>query len=201
MEATSEVKYPGMRWVILILCWLSVVVMAIGWFMTASLAQFIVPALALTVPQFTLLLTGVVLGIAIGAIPGGTLGDRIGPRIVIFIGLLLIGVCGLLRGYTTSWGPMFAFALIVGIGAGFVMTNGPKVLAYWFPMHQIAITMGIFSTAIGVGQAAGLAIGALFPSYTAAYLVMGIAALVIALLWIIIARSTRPGTSLPPHHH
>ena len=198
MEPMSEVKYPGLRWVVLVLLWMGIVACFWAQMITAGMAHYLMPALGLTVPQLTMLVTGVMITFAVFSLPGGMLGDRIGTRTTLFIGILLAGIGGLLRAYSASFVLMFTYTLIMGIGVGFLMANMSKVVAYWFPPKEMHLALGIAATGIGVGSSIGLATGALFASYAAGFLTTGIIALAVAVLWVIVARSTRPGVALPP---
>jgi nitrate/nitrite transporter NarK len=194
----SEVKPSRMRWLILFLAWVAIATAAWAWYVSASMAHYLMPAFALTVPMFTMLLGGPTITLALLSLPGGMLGDRIGPRLAIFIGLVAVGFPGLFRGYAADFGTMIACCLILGAGIGFILSNGPKALAYWFPPKELHIAMGLMGTGMGIGQGLGFATGAFFPSYTVGFLVTGIVVLVVGLFWATIGRSTAPGVSLPP---
>jgi len=158
-----------------------------------------IPDLGFSQVQYSLTITGPMLGIVVAAMLGGALADRYGTRPIVGIGAILGGLGAILRAFVGSFGPMFGLSIILGIGTALVFSNLPKIVAMWFPPRQVGMATGFYYTGIGVGTATGLAASGAFATWQQACLVTGIAALVAAALWTILGRSapmTMLGTEL-----
>ena len=102
-------------------------------------------------------LIGVYFLLGIGlALPGGALGARIGAKISVLIGLLLMAAGGVLAAFDTDW-PMQLGARILA-GAGGVMLNVmmSKMVTDWFEPRELPTAMGIFVSSWTFGVAIGL---------------------------------------------
>lgn len=102
-------------------------------------------------------LIGVYFLLGIGlALPGGALGARIGAKISVLIGLLLMAAGGVLAAFDTDW-PMQLGARILA-GAGGVMLNVmmSKMVTDWFEPKELPTAMGIFVSSWTFGVAIGL---------------------------------------------
>jgi MFS family permease len=58
------------------------------------------------------------LSYGLGQLPGGWLADRIGPRIIMTIGICGLGAAGLGVGFSQSFGMMIFFLVLMGILGG-----------------------------------------------------------------------------------
>ncbi|HXW89154.1 MAG TPA: oxalate/formate MFS antiporter [Terriglobales bacterium] len=86
----------------------------------------------------------------------GYLIDRLGPRLVIGIGGLLVGAGWIGAGATTSLGELYVWYAIGGIGAGAVYGGCTGNVLKWFPDHR-GLCVGIVSGAYGIGTAVTVA--------------------------------------------
>ncbi len=148
-----------------------------------------IPDLGFSQFQYSLTITGPMLGIVVAAMLGGALADRYGTRPIVGIGAVLGGLGAILRTFVDSFGPMFGLSIILGIGTALVFSNLPKIVAVWFPPKQVGMATGFYYTGIGVGTATGLAASGAFATWQQACLITGVAALVAAALWTIVGRS------------
>ena len=99
-------------------------------------------------------------------LPAGWLADRIGPRMLITIGISGVAVCGLLVGLSPSYTMMVVFLVLLGLmGGGYHPAASPLVSASVeeknrgraLGLHQIGGTASFFLTPlIAVGIAATL---------------------------------------------
>ena len=166
-------------------------------FVAPAMANTLITSLELTTSQFTIITTAFFLGLGVFGLFGGILGDRLGPKPIIFLGLLAAGAGGILRATAGSFDGLLLWTLLLGAGAGFILVNGAKTLAIWFPRREVTLVFGFSATSVGVGSTIGLATGALFPSYQIGFTAYSIAVLVVAILWFVIAKNAPRGFVLP----
>ena len=191
--------YSRYRWIVLGVAWLATVSLFITHNIPAGRPHDLIPDLGLSQVQYSLTITGPILGIAIAAMLGGALADRYGARPIVGIGAVLGGLGALLRTFVDSFGPMFGLSIILGIGTALVFANLPKIVAMWFPPKQVGLATGFYYSGVGVGTATGLAASGAFATWGQACLITGVVALVAAALWTVLGRSaprTVMGTEL-----
>jgi len=86
----------------------------------------------------------------------GYLIDRLGPRLVIGIGGLLVGAGWIGSGYSYTTTGLYIWYAIGGIGAGAVYGGCTGNVLKWFPDHR-GLCAGIVSGAYGIGTAVTVA--------------------------------------------
>jgi len=86
----------------------------------------------------------------------GYLIDRLGPRLVIGIGGLLVGAGWIGSGYSLTTTGLYIWYAIGGIGAGAVYGGCTGNVLKWFPDHR-GLCAGIVSGAYGIGTAVTVA--------------------------------------------
>lgn len=89
---------------------------------------------------------------------GGMISDRFGPRRVILVGCLWVGITGALRGLSVNFATLAATMMLVGVFTGFMTMNSLKACGIWFPRRQLGLASGVLS----MGMALGFLIGSLF---------------------------------------
>jgi ACS family D-galactonate transporter-like MFS transporter len=150
--------HPRYKWYLLAL------VMLTNMFISA------IPAMAMSVLSkeisldlhLTLAQVGVVWGI--GSLPmiftsllAGAIGDRLGPKRVLVVGCLVMGLLGAARGLAQSFAAMTAIVFLAGAFSPFINTNGIKTCGMWFPPRQLGLANG----GISMGMAFGFLIGSM----------------------------------------
>jgi MFS family permease len=155
---------------------------------------------AAPVMQKDLGLTATELGIAFSAfaypyaffqIAGGWLGDRMGPRLTLFL-------CGVVVAVSTAWTGMvgglatlFMSRLVLGIGEGPAFPTATRALSNWMRPDQRAFAQGITHAFARFGNAATppliAAIIVAF-SWRMSFYILGLLSLVWAGLWLIYFR-------------
>ena len=142
----------GYRWAILVLAML-----------TNTLASAVpgtcLPVLFAEISRdlhLDLVQVGVVWGISalpgvITVLLGGALGDRFGPKRVLLISCLLVGVTGALRGLATDFYTLAAAMFLMGVVSPLISMNTLKMCSLWFPPRQLGLASGFMS----IGMAAG----------------------------------------------
>lgn len=86
----------------------------------------------------------------------GYLIDRLGPRLVIGIGGVLVGLGWIGSGYATTTTGLYIWYAIGGIGAGAVYGGCTGNVLKWFPDHR-GLCAGVVSGAYGIGTAVTVA--------------------------------------------
>ena len=129
------------------------------WFL---LPAFLTPVIA------DLGLTGWQAGVLVGAIPltyiplslvSGLAIDRLGPRWGIGIGLLLFGLAGTSRGFTTGFFSLLLSTLFIGVGATGITFGLPKLVAALFPTQEVGTASTVYVLGSYAGSATAFAIG------------------------------------------
>jgi OFA family oxalate/formate antiporter-like MFS transporter len=86
----------------------------------------------------------------------GALIDRIGPRLMLGIGGILVGLGWLGSGYAESLRNLYFWYVVGGIGAGFVYGGTVGNALKWFPDHR-GLCVGLTAGAYGIGTAVSVA--------------------------------------------
>lgn len=155
---------------------------------------------AAPVMQKDLGLTATELGIAFSAfaypyaffqIAGGWLGDRMGPRLTLFL-------CGVVVAAATAWTGMvgglatlFASRLMLGIGEGPAFPTATRALSNWMRPDQRAFAQGITHAFSRFGNAATpplIAAIILAFSWRMSFYILGLLSLAWAILWLLYFR-------------
>lgn len=89
----------------------------------------------------------------------GALGDRIGRKKTLLIGLFFFGLGSLAAALATTTGLLIAARAFLGIGAAILMPTTLSIISATFPPHEraqaIAIWAAIFSLGVGIGPPLG----------------------------------------------
>ncbi len=136
------------------------------------------------------------------SIPASWAIDTWGFRIAVGIGAVLTGVFGMLRGLMAA---SFTWVLVAQIGLAvgqpFILNAVTKVAARWFPLNERATASGLGSLAMFTGIVLGLALTPILtlrssiPSMLTTY---GIAGVVAAVVFLVLAREHPPTPPCPP---
>lgn len=156
------------------------------------LAGSIITDLKLTDAEF-----GAIAGIAFAilysvlGVPLAMLADRTSRSRVIAGAVAVWSAFTALCGTATSFGQLFFFRLGVGVGEAGGVAPAYALIADYFPPARRARALAIFSLGIPLGLAAGTLIGAYLAHWVdwrAAFLVMGVAGLILAPFMLIFVR-------------
>jgi MFS transporter, CP family, cyanate transporter len=85
-----------------------------------------------------------VLALAGGSWSSGLLAERIGARLCVSIGLVLLGAGTLLRAIWPTALSLFLFTLLLSLGITLSQTSVPVLIRHWFP-KQIGFVAALFS--------------------------------------------------------
>ena len=97
--------------------------------------------------------TSVQLGIySLVQIPTGMLIDRFGPRRLLVIGSIIMGVGQVILGFTSNYWVAIAARLLIGAGDATAFLSVMRILPYWFPLHRTPMFTQVTSSLGQLGQ-------------------------------------------------
>ncbi|MCG7274922.1 MFS transporter [Corynebacterium singulare] len=97
--------------------------------------------------------TSVQLGVyALAQIPTGMLIDRFGPRRLLVIGSVIMGLGQVVLGFTTNYWVAIAARILVGAGDATAFLSVMRILPYWFPLHRTPMFTQVTSSLGQLGQ-------------------------------------------------
>ena len=163
------------------------------------LAESIIADLQLTDTQFGAL-TGLAFAIlySVLAIPLAMLADRTSRSRVIAGALAVWSGFTALCGTAANFWQLFVFRLGVGVGEAGGVAPSYALIADYFPPQRRARALAIFSLGIPLGLAAGTLIGAYLAhwiNWRAAFVVMGIAGIILAPVMLLVVRDVPRSSS------
>jgi len=132
----------------------------------------------------------------------GNLSDRYGPRKLIFVGVLLVGLSYLLSSRISSLWQLYLFlGILIGIGMGFFFTPVVATVTRWFG-GRAGLANGIVMSGFGMAQILLPPIATyliLQHSWETCFIVLGMAAWGLGLLaWSFIRNPPQSMTNPPP---
>lgn len=92
------------------------------------------------------------------ALFGGAIGDHFGPKRVLTLCCLFIGLTGALRGLSVDFYSLATTMVLFGMAVPFITLNSFKNCSLWFPGHQMGLASGVLS----MGMALGFLLGSMF---------------------------------------
>jgi len=128
---------------------------------------------------------------------GGWLGDRYGPRWVLFSAGLLWAVATVMTGLSVGVVTLFIARLLLGLGEGATFPTATKAMAIWLPPHKRAFAQGITHSFARLGNAiAPPLVGYMIVSYgwRMPFYVLGAVSFVWVMWWVFSFRNN-------PHAH
>src|SRR6056297_2296068 len=91
------------------------------------------------------------LSFAVSMIIGGKMQDKVGPRVIAFLGGLLVGAGFLVCSQTSSyWGWVFGFGVLAGTGIGFGYSAATPPALKWFSPAKTGLIAGIVVSGFGI---------------------------------------------------
>src|SRR5258708_23980146 len=91
----------------------------------------------------------------------GVLGDRIGRKRMLMVGMALFGLFSLLTAYAHSPDQLIFARAAMGLGAAAVMPQTLSILSNVFQPQEPARAIGIWAVAVGIGASLGPSVGGL----------------------------------------
>jgi sugar phosphate permease len=157
--------------------------------------EFIRADLGLSLGQMGLLLSAFSWSYALCQLPVGALVDKIGPRWLLGIGLVVWSLAQAAGGFASTFGYFIIARIVLGIGEAPHFPAAARVVSNWFPPRSRGAPTGIFNSASPLGFAlAPLLLSPLIvaTSWHWAFFVTGALGLVAALVWVTLYRDPAP---------
>ncbi|WP_460999158.1 MFS transporter [Streptomonospora sediminis] len=136
-------------------------------------------------------------------VPTGVLADRVGPRVSLLFGSVVMALGVGLFAAAPSVEAAIAGRVLIGIGDAVTFLNVIRLAALWFPRSRYALVSALTGVAGGLGQAASVAplsFALHGLGWTAAFLVFSGVTLAMTLLVLLVVRD-RPGGGPPAAPH
>ena len=133
--------------------------------------------------------TSVQLGVyALAQIPTGILIDKFGPRLLLVVGAVIMGIGQVVLGFTTSYGVAIAARVLIGAGDATAFLSVMRILPYWFPLHRTPMFTQVTSSLGQMGQFISAVpflwlLGA--AGWTAAFVTLGAVGILVAIAAIV----------------
>jgi len=150
--------------------------------------------LGLSVADMGYLLSAFLWAYAFSQLPTGAMVDRLGPRILLGLGLTLWSLAQLLGGLVRNFGEFFGARLLLGVGEAPQFPTGARVVRDWFNQRDRGLATGVFNCASSLGTAIAVPLLTylmLSFGWRAMFVIMGIAGLIVAALWYALYRNPR----------
>lgn len=154
------------RWIIVFLLWLSHLLFAFGSNSIGPLAPLFKAEFDLNSAQIGMLTSSIYIGGTVAQIPVGLICDRIGPKKIVGLGVLMLGTSIFWFSYSESFLLCAILLFVFGVGYGCCQSPASKAIMNWFSFKGRATAMGIKQTGVNVGAIlASIALPAITLSY------------------------------------
>src|ERR1700761_2092863 len=147
--------------------------------------------LGLSIADMGYLLSAFLWAYAFAQLPTGAMVDKLGPRILLTLGLSLWSFAQLLGGLVQGFGQFFGARVLLGIGEAPQFPTCARVVRDWFNQRDRGLATGIFNCASSLGTAIAvplLTFLMLTFGWRAMFMLMGVAGLVVAAVWYVVYR-------------
>lgn len=89
----------------------------------------------------------------------GVVGDRVGRKKVLVIGLVIFGVASAVCAFSVSSGMLIGFRAVMGVGGAAVLPTTLAIITVVFPPHERGRAIGAWAGAVGAAVALGPVLG------------------------------------------
>src|SRR5215475_9272299 len=148
--------------------------------------------LGLSIADMGYLLSAFLWAYAFSQLPTGAMVDRLGPRLLLTLGLSLWSFAQLLGGLVQNFGQFFSARVLLGIGEAPQFPTGARVVRDWFNQRDRGLATGIFNCASSLGTAIAVPLLTylmLTYGWRGMFVIMGVGGLVVAAAWCILYRN------------
>src|ERR1700721_2915067 len=131
-------------------------------------------------------------GYAFSQLPTGAMVDRLGPRLLLTMGLSLWSLAQLLGGLVQNFTQFFGARVLLGLGEAPQFPTGARVVRDWFNQRDRGLATGVFNCASSLGTAIAVALLTylmLSFGWRVMFVIMGVAGLIVAALWCTLYRN------------
>jgi len=148
--------------------------------------------LGLSIADMGYLLSAFLWAYAFSQLPTGAMVDRLGPRLLLSMGLSLWSLAQLLGGLVQNFTQFFGARVLLGLGEAPQFPTGARVVRDWFNQRDRGLATGVFNCASSLGTAIAVPLLTylmLSFGWRAMFVIMGIAGLVVAAFWYLLYRN------------
>ena len=148
--------------------------------------------LGLSIADMGSLLSAFLWAYAFSQLPAGAMVDRLGPRLLLTIGLTLWSLAQVLGGFVQSFGQFFGARVLLGVGEAPQFPTGARVVRDWFNPRDRGLATGVFNCASTLGTAIAaplLTVLMLSFGWRWMFAIMGAAGLLVAAVWYALYRN------------
>ena len=193
---SSQYQLYGYRWVVLTVFMLVNVTIQVLWISYAAVTGPAAEFYGVSDLQIGLLAMTFMIAFIPLSIPASWVIDTYGFRVAVGIGVTLMGVFGLLRGFAgASYGLVLGATIGIAVAQPFLLNAWTTVPAKWFPIDGRATAVGLVTLANLIGTALGLALTPVLiesmPLPTV-QLIYGSVAAASSVLFLVLAREKPP---------
>ncbi len=146
-----------------------------------------------TVTSLQWVLSGYMISVACTFIATGRLGDILGRRLMLLIGVAVFGLASLIGGAAPNETVLILARLLQGVGAAAMFTVGIASVTNTFPRARLQAAIGIVFAAGGLGSALGPVLGGVLTEFTTWRMVLWvnvpIAVAILLLTWTSVPES------------
>ena len=147
------------KWLVLVALALSVLVVGIDLTVLNVALPTIGPALHASTTDLQWFVDSYSLVLAAALLPVGVLGDRLGRKNVLIVGLLLFGVTSAVCAYAPDSGTLIGVRAALGLGAAAIMPLAMAVLPIMFTVEERPKAIAVLMTATMLGYPLGPVLG------------------------------------------
>jgi sugar phosphate permease len=148
--------------------------------------------LGLSIADMGYLLSAFLWSYAFAQLPTGAMVDKLGPRLLLTLGLSLWSIAQLLGGFVQGFGQFFGARILLGVGEAPQFPTGARVVRDWFNQRDRGLATGVFNCASSLGTALAvplLTFLMLAFGWRTMFAVMGVAGLLVAVFWYFLYRN------------
>jgi sugar phosphate permease len=142
--------------------------------------------LGLSIADMGLLLSAFLWAYAFSQLPGGALTDRLGPRRLLGLGLFVWSLAQGAAGVVASFWQFVIARVFLGAGEAPMFSGAARVVRDWWNVRDRALPTGIWNCSSSLGPTIApplLTVLMLEFGWRLMFVIMGIAGIVVALLW------------------
>ena len=148
--------------------------------------------MGLSIADMGYLLSAFLWAYAFSQLPTGAMVDKLGPRLLLTLGLSLWSLAQVLGGFVNSFGQFFGARVLLGIGEAPQFPTGARVARDWFNPRDRGLATGVFNCASSLGTAIAVPLLTFLMitfSWRWMFIIMGVAGLLVAALWYSVYRN------------
>ncbi len=160
--------------------------------------------LGVSLGQMGLLLSAFSWSYALSQLPAGGLVDRIGPRRLLAVGLVVWSLAQAAGGLVTGYGQFIVSRVVLGIGEAPQFPSAARVVSNWYPLKARGKPTGVFNAASPLGTALApplLTLLMVYLDWRWMFLLMGLVGLVVAVVWFALYRDPKAFGLTPAEQH